>query len=77
MTEEGDKVYVVENYLVEERIASLLAGDVGLAVVFGCYAGSRKGSRHRPQWCLGRSPEQRCKLCPARNFARGVEVDWF
>lgn len=34
----GEKVYVVENYLVEERTASLLAGDVGLAVIFECQA---------------------------------------
>ena len=35
----GDKVYVVENYLVEERTTALLAGEVGLAVVFNCHAG--------------------------------------
>jgi hypothetical protein len=34
----GDKVYVVENYLVEERTASLLAGEIGLAVRFECRA---------------------------------------
>jgi hypothetical protein len=27
----GEKVNVVENYLVEERTASLLAGEIGLA----------------------------------------------
>jgi hypothetical protein len=35
----GEKVYVVENYLVEERTASLLAGEVGLDVIFECQAG--------------------------------------
>jgi hypothetical protein len=34
----GDKVYVVENYLVEELTTALLAGEVGLAVVFNCHA---------------------------------------
>jgi len=38
----GNKVYVVENYLVEERTASLLAGEIGLAVVFECHADSAR-----------------------------------
>jgi hypothetical protein len=37
----GEKVYVVENYLVEERTASLLAGEVGVDVIFDCHAGPR------------------------------------
>jgi hypothetical protein len=34
----GEKVYVVEKYLVEERTSSLLAGEVGLDVIFECQA---------------------------------------
>src|SRR5262245_20974520 len=34
----GDRVYVVENYLIEERTAALIAGEVGLKVTFECYA---------------------------------------
>jgi hypothetical protein len=30
----GDKVYVVEDFLIEEQIAAHLAGEVALAVVF-------------------------------------------
>jgi hypothetical protein len=37
----GEKVYVVENYLVEERTASLLVGDIGVEVIFECQAGPR------------------------------------
>jgi hypothetical protein len=35
----GEKVYVAENYLVEERTASLPAGEVGLDVILECQAG--------------------------------------
>lgn len=35
----GEKVYVIENYLVEARTASLLAGEVGLDVIFEWQAG--------------------------------------
>src|SRR3981189_2906881 len=36
----GDRVYVVQNYLVEERTAALLAGEIGVAVVFEGHADS-------------------------------------
>jgi hypothetical protein len=38
----GDRVYVVENYLVEELTAALLAGEVGLAVTFECHANAAR-----------------------------------
>ena len=38
----GDRVYVVENYLVEERTAAFFAGEVGVAVVFECHADSAR-----------------------------------
>jgi hypothetical protein len=39
----GDVVYVVQpDYLVEERMAALCAGEVGLAVSFECYADSAR-----------------------------------
>ncbi len=42
MFQKGDKVYVVEEYLVEERMAALRAGEPGLAVTFECYADSAR-----------------------------------
>jgi hypothetical protein len=40
---QGDLVYVVEpGYLVEERVAALCAGEVGLAVSFECYVDSAR-----------------------------------
>ena len=35
--QQGDKVYIVEDFLIEEQIAALRAGEVGLGVVFKGY----------------------------------------
>lgn len=85
MIKEGAKVYVVEGYLVEEQTDSLLAGEIGLAVIFEDYSDSARVHvtdhngvlREIPPTAICRVPEghlsnlyrEPCPACGLRLFA--------